>query len=105
MLLGAELKRKSIHLASLVIPVGFYLSPAAWTPNWKRALLASVIFSLAIEVFRINHPRARHAFRRINYYVRHRLARHLRRRSQRRYRHPADQTLYRHLEAAGLIRL
>lgn len=63
MLLGAELKRKSIHLASLAIPVGFYLSPDAWTPNWKRALLASVIFSLAIEVFRINHPRARHVFR------------------------------------------
>ena len=63
MLLGAELKRKSIHLASLVIPVGFYVSPDTWTPNWKRALLASVIFSLAVEVFRINHPRTRHAFR------------------------------------------
>jgi dolichol kinase len=63
LLLGAELKRKSIHLASMIIPVGFYLSPAAWTGNWKRGLLASVILSLAIEVFRINHPRMRHAFR------------------------------------------
>jgi len=47
----------------------------------------------------------RHAFRRINYYVRWRLCCHLRRRSQRRYRPPTDQTLYRHLEAVGLIRL
>ncbi len=63
MLLAAELKRKSIHLASLVIPVGYYVTPDAWRPFWERALLAMVILALAIEVFRINHPRIRHVFR------------------------------------------
>lgn len=63
MLLAAELKRKAIHLASLVIPVGYYVSPAAWAPWWERGLLASVILSLAIEVFRLNHPRTRYIFR------------------------------------------
>ncbi len=63
MLLAAELKRKAIHLASLVIPLGYFASPAAWYVWWERALLASVILSLAIEVFRLNHPRSRHVFR------------------------------------------
>jgi glycerol-3-phosphate acyltransferase PlsY len=62
-LLATELKRKGIHLASLAIPVGYYLSPASWYVWWERALLASVILSLAIEVFRLNHPRIRHVFR------------------------------------------
>ena len=63
MLLASELKRKAIHLASLVIPVGYYLSPDSWHRDWERALLASVIVSLAIEVFRLNHPRTRNLFR------------------------------------------
>lgn len=63
MLLASELKRKAIHLASLVIPVGYYLSPDSWHRDWERALLASVILSLAIEVFRLNHPRTRNLFR------------------------------------------
>ena len=63
MLLAAELKRKAIHLASLVIPLGYFASPASWYVWWERALLASVILSLAIEVFRLNHPRTRHVFR------------------------------------------
>jgi len=62
-LLASELKRKAIHLASLVIPVGYYLSPDSWHRDWERALLASVIVSLAIEVFRLNHPRTRNLFR------------------------------------------
>jgi len=62
-LLTSELKRKAIHLASLSIPIAYYASPAAWTRNWERALLASVIVSLAIEVFRLNHPRTRNVFR------------------------------------------
>jgi len=62
-LLAAELKRKAIHLASLVIPLGYFASPASWYVWWERALLASVILSLAIEVFRLNHPRTRHVFR------------------------------------------
>ena len=63
MVLGSELKRKSIHLASLAIPLAFYLSPEAWTRTWERTLLAMVIVSLAIEVFRLNHPRIRNVFR------------------------------------------
>lgn len=63
MLLASELKRKAIHLASLVIPIGYYISPDAWHRDWERALLASVILSLAIEVFRLNHPRSRNLFR------------------------------------------
>lgn len=63
MLLASELKRKAIHLASLLIPVGYYVSPDAWQREWERALMASVILSLAIEVFRLNHPRTRNAFK------------------------------------------
>ena len=63
MLLAAELKRKAIHLASLAIPLGYYVSPASWYVWWERGLLAAVILSLAIEVFRLNHPRTRHVFR------------------------------------------
>jgi dolichol kinase len=62
-LLAAELKRKALHLAALAIPVGYYVSRAAWTPWWERGLLAAVLFSLAVEVFRLNHPRTRHVFR------------------------------------------
>lgn len=63
MLLAAELKRKAIHLASLAIPLGYFVSPASWYVWWERGLLAAVILSLAIEVFRLNHPRTRHVFR------------------------------------------
>jgi dolichol kinase len=63
LLLRAELKRKAIHLASLVIPVGFYVSPESWAPYWKRGLLALVIIALAIEVVRLHHPRTRTFFR------------------------------------------
>lgn len=63
MLLASELKRKAIHLASLVIPIGYYVSPSTWHRDWERALLASVILSFAIEVFRLNHPRTGNLFR------------------------------------------
>jgi dolichol kinase len=62
-LLTSELKRKAIHLASLSIPIAYYVSPPEWSRNWERALLASVIVSLAIEVFRLHHPRIRNVFR------------------------------------------
>jgi len=52
-----------------------------------------------------NYGYPRHAFRDINHYVRTRLARHLRRRSQRRYRGPAGKSFYRHLADEGLLRL
>ncbi|TMQ63526.1 MAG: hypothetical protein E6K79_09785 [Candidatus Eisenbacteria bacterium] len=59
----SEIKRKSIHLASLAIPIGYYLTPDSWMRIGERGLLALVIVSLAIEVFRLNHPRTRHVFR------------------------------------------
>ena len=63
MVLASELKRKTIHLASFAIPLAYYLTPDTWLRSWERALLALVILSLAIEVFRLNHPRTRHVFR------------------------------------------
>ena len=45
------------------------------------------------------------AFREINRYVRVRMNRHLRRRSQRRYRAPGGQSLYGHLAELGLVYL
>lgn len=63
MLLRSELKRKAIHLASLSIPLGYYLTPDFWQRDWERALLAAVILSLAIEVFRLNHLPTRNLFR------------------------------------------
>lgn len=63
MLLKSELKRKAIHLASLSIPIAYYLSPQSWARTWERALLASVILSLAVEVFRLHNPQIRGIFR------------------------------------------
>lgn len=53
--------------------------------------------------FDFGYPR--NAFRHVNDYVRKRLARHLRRRSQRRYRPPDGKSLYRHLADLGLVLL
>jgi RNA-directed DNA polymerase len=50
--------------------------------------------------FQFGYPRV--AFRAINHYVRLRLKRHLKRRSQRRYRPPKGVSLYRHLADLGL---
>ena len=47
----------------------------------------------------------RMAFRAMNHYARYRLAVHLRRRSQRRYRPPQGVSLYRHLQHLGLVYL
>lgn len=47
----------------------------------------------------------RPAFRQINWYVRERLKKHLRRRSQRPYRPPKGTTFYRHLADMGLVYL
>jgi RNA-directed DNA polymerase len=53
--------------------------------------------------FAFGYPRM--AFRHINSNVRHRLACHLRRRSQRRYRPPEGVSLYTHLRQLGLVYL
>ena len=53
--------------------------------------------------FKRGYPRA--AFRQINAYVRERLTRHLKRRSQRSYRPPAGRTLYAQLDRLGLVYL
>jgi RNA-directed DNA polymerase len=53
--------------------------------------------------FSFGYPRV--AFRELNRYVRTRLASHLKRRSQRRFRPPKRTTLYRHLADLGLVYL
>ena len=53
--------------------------------------------------FRFGYPRV--AFRRINTYVRERLTRHLRRRSQRPFRPPEGRSYYQHFEKLGLLYL
>ncbi len=53
--------------------------------------------------FRHGYPRA--VFRKINHYVRYRLSRHLRRRSQRPFRPPDGVSLYKHLSSLGLVYL
>ena len=52
-----------------------------------------------------DHGYPRVAFRGINAHVRNRVAVHLRRRSQRRFRPPKDRTLYGHLKSMGLLYL
>ena len=53
--------------------------------------------------FELGYPRV--AFREINAYVRERLTRHLRRRSQRPFRPPEGRTYYQHLQKLGLLYL
>ncbi len=53
--------------------------------------------------FRFGYPKE--AFRKINWYVRDRLKRHLRRRSQRPFRPPEGRTYYEHLHQLGLRKL
>ncbi len=53
--------------------------------------------------FNFGYPRC--ALRAINWYVRTRLKKHLRRRSQRPYRPPKGKTYYRHLQELGLVYL
>jgi RNA-directed DNA polymerase len=53
--------------------------------------------------FKLGHPRK--SFRQINHFVRYRLGRHLRRRSQRGWRVRKGVSLYAHLENLGLVRL
>jgi RNA-directed DNA polymerase len=53
--------------------------------------------------FKFGYPRV--AFRRINAYVRERLTRHLRRRSQRPFRPPEGRTYYQHFQKLGLLYL
>jgi len=53
--------------------------------------------------YRLGHPRA--TFRKVNWYVQRRVERHLRRRSQRPWKTPADLTLYQYLRRLGLLYL
>ncbi len=53
--------------------------------------------------FQLGYPRV--AFREINTYVRQRLTRHLRRRSQRPFRPPEGRTYYQHFQKLGLLYL
>jgi RNA-directed DNA polymerase len=54
-----------------------------------------------MNYFSLGYPR--HAFRKIGHHVRSRMARHLRRRSQRPYRKPEESTWYRELADLGLL--
>ena len=53
-----------------------------------------------LNYFRYGYPR--YVFRRLNWFLLMRLSRHLKRRSQRRYRLPAGTSLYAHLQTLGL---
>ena len=53
--------------------------------------------------FRLGHPRR--AFRHVNHFVRTRLCRHLRRRSQRPFRKPEGVTYYAYFQRLGLVQL
>jgi RNA-directed DNA polymerase len=53
--------------------------------------------------YRFGHPRA--AFRKVNDYIRRRLYRFLRRRSQRRWKLPANLSAYRYFQQLGLLYL
>jgi len=53
--------------------------------------------------FRFGYPRV--AFRRVNWFVRGRMAAHLKRRSQRPFHPPKGRSLYRHLASMGLVYL
>ena len=53
--------------------------------------------------YRLGHPRV--TLRKVNHYVRRRLKRHLRRRSQRPWKAPADLTLHQYFHKLGLIYL
>lgn len=70
-----------------------------------RELIAEINLHLRgwSQYFSQGYPR--HAFRRINFYVRKRLIRHLKRRSQRPYRPPKGVTWYQQLQRLGLVYL
>jgi len=73
------------------IPIAQMIGEASgWLHSWAR-------------YFRPGYPRA--ALRRLNWYVRERLIRHMQRRSQRPSRAPAGTTYYAHLQALGLREL
>jgi RNA-directed DNA polymerase len=73
--------------------------------GWKpiRTLIQDLNRHLAgwMNYFNLGYPRS--AFRQLGYYVRHRLAQNLRRRSQRASRPPEGTSVYRHLLNLGLM--
>jgi RNA-directed DNA polymerase len=94
----AALARERAVLREKTSPRWGWLPPALLIEGLNRHLRGWANY------FDYGYPR--HTFRQINRYTQERVARHLRRRSQRRYRRPKDQSLYRHLvEDLGLIRL
>jgi dolichol kinase len=54
-----EIRRKSVHLFGIVVPIGYYLLP---DPIGKRILLGLTIGALGIEIVRLNVPKARTLF-------------------------------------------
>jgi RNA-directed DNA polymerase len=76
---------------------------ATWMPLTKLIGRLNLHLRGWANYFDFGYPR--HVFRRVNYYVRDRLHRHLKRRSQRRFRPPEGTTLYAHLADLGLVSL
>lgn len=71
-----------------------------WLPI--PSMIAQVNLWLKSWARYFNHGYSRREFRGLNRFVVQRLTRHLKRRSQRRFRCPEDQTFYAHLHALGL---
>ncbi|MDI6807771.1 MAG: phosphatidate cytidylyltransferase [Candidatus Eisenbacteria bacterium] len=57
----SELKRKSIHFASLVIPLWYYYAPTETVA--RRVLLVVTLIVLLVDTVRLNQPRVRNFFR------------------------------------------
>ena len=78
-------------------------------PEQSHTPLPEIIDRLNVQLrgwaayFRLGYPRQ--ACRDLNAYVRHKLTRHLQRRSQRPWRPRADMSAYEHLNRMGLIQL
>jgi dolichol kinase len=61
MLFFSELKRKSIHFASLIIPLWYYYAPTEALA--KRVLLVITLMVLLADTVRLNEPRVKNFFR------------------------------------------
>jgi len=91
------LKRERAKLRGLIGPAAGYVPVQTLIQEVNQHLRGWAGY------FGYGYPRQ--AFRAINGYVRERLAGHLRRRSQRRYRAPQGVSLYEHLREQGLVYL
>jgi len=92
-----SLAREREHLRELTSPCLNYKPLEQVVAGLNRHLVGWANY------FCFGHPRV--AFRKVNWFVNCRLTRHLAHRSQRKYRPPAGQSVYAHLQQVGLVRL